>query len=308
MPPSRELSIPNKRKTKLSVPFSNKMYDYSEIFGSQVYEERNIKYNFNIAGRSVRTKDQMNWLKTTIINWLMNSGGKQPLYDDNFPGIYFLAEVEGDVSFMENWNFGFLEVTFTAYPFMISTQPEGHDVWDEFNFIYGLCQDTRFDVPPSGTFYKELAIGSQATIGAWATTTAGGPGGNLTSYVGASFKVLAKQNLNPPLGYSSRTYTLEGVDGPVYEQDIIQSCNRYLEITLVNSGTASVYPEITMTNTHTVPKLSVENVSTGMVYNFIGERPDNYLFQLKSGENKLRVYDGLEARHTIDFKYYRELI
>jgi hypothetical protein len=73
MSPVREVGIPNKKKTKLTVPFSNVTYDYSELFGSQVYEERTIKYTFNIANRGIQTKDEMNWVKTSLINWLMNS-------------------------------------------------------------------------------------------------------------------------------------------------------------------------------------------------------------------------------------------
>jgi hypothetical protein len=310
--PSREIGIPNKKKTKLTLPFSNVTYDYSEIFGSQTYEERTLKYTFNIAGRAIRTKEEMNWIKTTLVNWLMNSHGKQPLYDDTYEGVHFLAEVEGNMSFSENWNYGFLEVTFTAYPFMIGNQPEGTDIWDDFNFLFDVIQDVKFDIPPSAYDYKPLAVGSQATIGAWAVRTAGGTQNDLVNAVGISGTITSVQTI-PLYSYSTRQYTISGFSDPVYEQDIIQACNQYLECTLINPGTPALYPELTLTRTHTgagdaTPKVSIENVDTGMVYNFTGSNPVNYLFQLNSGENNLRIYYGLEDPETIEFTFTKELL
>jgi len=309
MATQREVGIPNKKKSKLTVPFSNVTYDYSEIFGSQTYEERTIKYTFNIANRAIREKYEMNWIKTQVINWLMNSGGKQPLYDDHYPGVHFLAEVEGSSSFSENWIHGYLEVTFTAYPFMISNNPEGTDIWDDFNFLFDVLQETSFDIPKSESDYSELAIGSIATIGAWANTTAGGTFGELASYVGISGKILAKQDITP-YSYSTRTYTIEGFSEPIYEQDIIQACNQYIDVTLINMGTPAVFPELTMSSGDPSysPKVSIHNLDTGVVYNFVGTNPVNYLFQLKSGENNLRLYHGLNFNHSIDFTFHKELI
>ena len=303
---SREISIPNKKKTKLTLPYSNVVYDYSMIFGSQTYEERTIKYTFNIAGRQVKTKDQMNWLKTVMINWLMNSNGKQPLYDDYYRGYYFLAEVEGSASFVENWTYGFLEVTFTAYPFMISTQPEGHDIWDDFNFLFDVSQPVNFNIPASQANYKALAIGSQATIASWATSTVFGTR-TLVNDVGISGKILSVATVTTTTRGSTRAYTIQGMDGQVYEQDIIEACNTYLDVTLINNGTASVFPELTLTNSEAdTPKVSIKNTTTGLVYNFSGTNPDNYIYQLDSGENQLRLY-SLPA-HTIQFTFHKELI
>ena len=307
--PGREIGLPNKKKTKLTVPFSNVVYDYSEIFGSQTYEERTLKYTFNIAGRAIRTKDEMNWVKTTLINWLMNSHGKQPLYDDSYSGVHFLAEVEGSSSFTENWNYGFLAVTFTAYPFMISNHPEGTDIWDDFNFLFDVVQETKFDIPPSAQDYTILPLGSQATIGAWATGTVGGPG-QLTQSVGYTGTILSVEEAVYSSGViSERAYSIQGIEGLVYEQDIVQACNKYVDVTLINPGTSSLYPEITLTRTPgSPPKVSIENLDTGLVYNFIGTNPINYLFQLNSGENNLRIYYGLIDPETIEFTFTKELI
>lgn len=146
MAPGKEIGIPNKKKIKVAVPFSNEEYDFSELYGSQVYEHRTLTYSFNIWDRN---KANMTAKKTRIINWLMGPNSKQRLYDDAIPGYYFLAEVEGNASFEENWEDGILTVEFTAYPFMISELPEGHDIWDEFNFELDVAQAVNFNVTGS---------------------------------------------------------------------------------------------------------------------------------------------------------------
>jgi phage-related protein len=146
MPPEREIGFPSKEKVLVKVPFSNVEYDFSELYGSQVYGPRPLKYSFNIFNRNYYTPETMNIQKTVIINWLMNSNGKQKLYDDAIPGYYFLAEVESEASFEEDWETGTLTVTFKAYPFMISELEEGHDNWDETNFELDVFQQVEFTI------------------------------------------------------------------------------------------------------------------------------------------------------------------
>lgn len=143
MAPGREIGLPSKKKILVTVPFSNIEYDFSEVYGTQAYEPRTLKYPFNIQDT---TKERMITKKTKILNWLMNSHGKQKLYDDVYPGYYFLAEIEGSTSFSENWADGILTVTFKAYPFMIAELPEGNDIWDSFNFELDVAQKTSFTV------------------------------------------------------------------------------------------------------------------------------------------------------------------
>lgn len=141
--PGKIIGMPSKKKILINVPFANEKYDFSEIYGSQTYSERELVYPLSIVSTS---KDRMNFKKTEIINWLMNSNGKQKLYDDTIPGYYFLAEVETDPSFSENRSDGILTVTFQAYPFMIAHRPEGHDIWDEINFDLDVLQPVNFMV------------------------------------------------------------------------------------------------------------------------------------------------------------------
>lgn len=143
----KNIGYPKKEKIKVKVPFSNMEYDFSELYGSQTYTNRTLTYTLNILGRhKINTTEKINLIETKISNWLMNSNGKQRLYDDSIPSYYYLAEVEGGLNFDEFWNYGTLTVTFTAYPFMISDLEEGHDIWDEINFELDVLQPIEFEI------------------------------------------------------------------------------------------------------------------------------------------------------------------
>lgn len=149
--PGKSIGNPDKEKIKIKVPFSNTEYDFSMIYGSQPYSTRELNYPFNIFSTGGDAKTRMNTTRTVVVNWLMNSDGQQHLYDDAFPGYYFLAEVEGGVSFDENYRDGILGVTFTAYAFMKSELQEGNDIWDTFNFELDVAQETAYTVQGTKT-------------------------------------------------------------------------------------------------------------------------------------------------------------
>src|SRR5690606_35299572 len=124
---SRYIYITNKKKIKVSVPFQSGTYDFSHIYGSQAYEERELRYIFHIRGKSV---EEMEVYQQSVLDWLLHSP-KEKLYDDYISGYYFLAECESaefnDMNYISE-----LTVNFAAYPFKIAVREEGHDIWDEF--------------------------------------------------------------------------------------------------------------------------------------------------------------------------------
>ncbi|HFK1791381.1 TPA: phage tail protein [Bacillus pacificus] len=142
----RDIGFPSKEKIVVKVPFSNVEYDFSELYGSQTYGSRPLKYTFNVLKRGNWTPQALHVEKTKLINWLMNSNGRKKLYDDDIPGYYFLAEVESEASFEDDFETGTLTVTFRAYPFMIAELYEGNDIWDTFNFDLDVAQTTDFTV------------------------------------------------------------------------------------------------------------------------------------------------------------------
>ena len=49
---NREIGYPSKIKRQERVPFSNTVYDFSNLYGGQEYEERSITYTLNLINKS----------------------------------------------------------------------------------------------------------------------------------------------------------------------------------------------------------------------------------------------------------------
>lgn len=139
---SREFNSPSKKKVKETLPYMNGSYDFSSLYGDNIYEERTIKYVFDF-----RYKNKIDFInkKIAITDWL-TSNFKEPLYDDLIPGYYFIAECEDSINFSEGYIDCEVTVVFSAYPFKISALQDGHDIWDDFNFELDIVQDTKFEV------------------------------------------------------------------------------------------------------------------------------------------------------------------
>lgn len=168
----RKIGNPSKIKRLERVPFSNQIYDFSNLYGGQEFEERVLEYDVNIAWGD-KSKDFFSY-ETEVINWLMAASGKVMLKDDLIPGYYFLAEVvEGsDTDFI--FVGGRMSIRFNAYPFKIGELYEGNDIWDTFNFILDYAQDTKFDVngsksvtlynPSATTVIPQIIASSEMTV------------------------------------------------------------------------------------------------------------------------------------------------
>lgn len=169
---TREISIPEKVKVSENIPFSNTVFDFSSIYGGQKYDERTVKYVINIVGIDAGDQIAVHRIKTRLINWLMGTNTKQPLYDDKYPDYYFLAEVQGNNSLEDNSYTGELTVSFTCYPFMIKIHAEGDDDWDSFDFDNGVAQAVDYDINGSQNI---ALINPSATSVSCAVTITGGP-------------------------------------------------------------------------------------------------------------------------------------
>lgn len=145
----KDIGDPSKIKLIRRAAFSNLDLDFSGIYGDQKYTNRSLKYPFHVLDKKNLSREKMLVEKTKLINWLMNSDGKQKLYDDEYPGYYFLAEVVDKAAFQDDWETGIVTVTFDAYPFMICEIAEGNDDWDEIDFEFDILQPVSFEVAGS---------------------------------------------------------------------------------------------------------------------------------------------------------------
>lgn len=145
------IGMPARIKVTSTVPFSNETFDFSEVYGSQTYGERKITYVVNVIDPEMLNPRDMHALKASLVAWLESGSGKQPLWDDRVPGYHFLAEPQDALSLEDDFETGELTITFTAYTFMIADEPEGGDIWDTFDFNFGVAQETLFEVDGNAT-------------------------------------------------------------------------------------------------------------------------------------------------------------
>lgn len=159
LPESRSISNPDKKKILEEIPFSNKVLDFSELYGEQTYSERTVSYVLNLIGTQ-STEQSAYYLQTVMTNLLMDKQQFR-LYDDIFPGYYFLAEVRGGTSFTENSYAGKLQVDFICYPFKIKTAKEGSLYWDDYS-VLDYYQESSYSI--SGTKTIELMNNGIASV------------------------------------------------------------------------------------------------------------------------------------------------
>lgn len=146
---SKYISIPGKQKTTERVPFSNYNYDFSKIYGEEIFEDREIQYVFNLI---CDTKEELYSKGEKVIQWLYDNTNFK-LYDDDVKGYYFLAECLS-LDYKEVSALWEITVNFKAYPYKIGTYNEGAIPWDYFNFETDYLQETSFNINGS----KEVKI------------------------------------------------------------------------------------------------------------------------------------------------------
>lgn len=121
----RRINTPKKKSIKETVPFSNATYDFSAINGELYWEERELKYIFEIMADS---PEELEVKRMAFMNWVMNimCGFIFDPYEPgwHYVGTYDGAEYEDDES-MEKTT---ITVTFLAYPYKISANPTEYTI------------------------------------------------------------------------------------------------------------------------------------------------------------------------------------
>lgn len=295
---SRDIGYPEKVKVKYQVPYSNTEQDFSMINGSQNYSQREVTYQFNIAHQRIQTKESMYNAKTLLVNWLMNSTGKQDLWDDYIDGYHFHGEVESGPEVQENWIDGTVDVTFLCYPFMISDFYEGDDIWDTFDFEFGVSQATTFGpvAPPTQAELIRLSVGDRIAYVPWIVTEELYRTKLLSDYYTVS-EIISEATADTKQVIKIKELAYE-VTADLFLQSL-----KPMEVELINTNSTAVLPEI-----------QVALVSGGWyqiaieldgVIHYLMKDQKNTTLRLKPGVNKLKIWAyGV----TVSFLWHKELL
>lgn len=149
---SKTLGLPDRTPVLMRPPYSNVPIDLSNSYGHTVFGDRSFKLEFLLRDPTSYSKPALAARLTAILNWVEDSMGRQPLFDDVEPKYYYLAEPVKSPTWDELLTCGKFTVEWTCNPYRISTAPEGDDRWNSFNFEMDVAQKVNYDVVVSESF------------------------------------------------------------------------------------------------------------------------------------------------------------
>lgn len=115
----RTISQPKKKEIKETIPFSNITYDFSAINGELYWEERELKYVFEILAD---TPQELEAKKTDFASWVMNVMNENIF--DPFIAKYHFYGTYSDMDFADEDNVEKTTATvkFSVYPYKIANE------------------------------------------------------------------------------------------------------------------------------------------------------------------------------------------
>lgn len=113
---SKSISPPAKKSVRVTVPYMNGSYDFSDVYGDLYFEDRELSYLFDIIGDPVEVDIDV----SRLIDWAA-SIQESDIHDDDRPDYHYRgsftgAEVERD----DSGELATVTLTFTVYPFAIA--------------------------------------------------------------------------------------------------------------------------------------------------------------------------------------------
>ena len=113
----RDLNPPERDRITDRPPYSSQTYDFTELFGTESYPERILRYKFIISDENggLYLKKRVSRFRT----WLYELTGKSALYDDTEKDYHFNAVCNGFSVKYKNYVMAEISVTFAADPYML---------------------------------------------------------------------------------------------------------------------------------------------------------------------------------------------
>lgn len=171
---SGKVAKPPKKKTvKETIPFSDRVYDFSKINGEFYWEERELKYQFEITADS---PEQLERKRAAFADWVMNVADAD-IYDPYIPDFHYVGTYS-DMSYSDDETLEKTTVTvkFTAYPYAVSNEPKTHKytvpAGEELTAV--IVNDSSHRITP--TFIIDQAVTVKLDNVSWAI-----PSGEITS-------------------------------------------------------------------------------------------------------------------------------
>lgn len=130
---SRNISLPEKKSIRQTVPFMNGYYDFSALNGAPAWGERIIEYSFDVTNDSPVELDHF---VSYVLDWLSNVHDvdihDDTVYDYHWHGSFEKCDMEWDETGMQVE----LKVSYVVHPFKIADYPTEHRLKTGTHTIY----------------------------------------------------------------------------------------------------------------------------------------------------------------------------
>lgn len=139
----REAPTPKEKTITDSVPYQQGEYDFSMLDNQRYFEVRTLTYKFIVFDGDYRYRSGAEHeIKRKLV-----PQGYQNLTDTHMPGYVWRAKCS-EVTVEDSADASTLTATvaFTAYPYAITENEEGADIWDDVNFDHWIFQPVKFTV------------------------------------------------------------------------------------------------------------------------------------------------------------------
>lgn len=151
----RMLSAPVKKSARVSIPFSSKSYDFSDVYGKLFFEDRQLTYVFDLIALTPVDLE----LEVTKLTEFVSFVQENDIYDDDTPYYHFTGsfsslEIERDESGLG----ATATVVFNVYPFKVSNDECEARLEVGENIVTNNGYTARITVVPDSTM--TIVIGS----------------------------------------------------------------------------------------------------------------------------------------------------
>ena len=159
---SYTVGTPTKKKITVDVPYRNGSVDFSLVnTGDNVFGDRTLTLKINVVMKNI---PDLQVKYNSILQWLIDTQGRQDLIFDDTKGYKFRAEVIDNIDYQQFFTAGSFTVPMIADPFRYGTSGEGSEkLWDLFNFNDDVMQDTVYTTNMAG-FVNVMVYNSGKTV------------------------------------------------------------------------------------------------------------------------------------------------